>query len=61
MIRSQNTTKSWNSGQSGQAMTEYIILVVALFIGLIPILGALQVTLEQHYAFIATWISLPIP
>jgi Flp pilus assembly pilin Flp len=47
--------------QSGQAMTEYIILVVALFIGLIPILGVLQVTLEQHYAFVATWISLPIP
>jgi high-affinity nickel permease len=42
-------------------MTEYIILVVALFIGLIPILGVLQVTLEQHYAFVATWISLPIP
>jgi len=49
------------SPQSGQAMTEYIILVVALFIGLIPILGILQVTLEQHYAFVATWISLPIP
>jgi Tfp pilus assembly protein PilW len=47
--------------QSGQAMAEYIILVVALFIGLIPILGILQVTLEQHYAFVATWISLPIP
>jgi len=42
-------------------MTEYIILVVALFIGLIPILGVLQTTLEQHYAFVATWISLPIP
>jgi hypothetical protein len=49
------------SRQSGQAMTEYIILVVALFIGLIPILGILQLTLEQHYAFVATWISLPIP
>jgi Flp pilus assembly pilin Flp len=47
--------------QTGQAMTEYIVLVVALFIGLIPILGALQMTLEQHYAFIATWISLPLP
>jgi high-affinity nickel permease len=42
-------------------MTEYIILVVALFIGLIPILGILQETFEQHYAFVATWISLPIP
>lgn len=49
------------SPQSGQAMSEYIILVVALFIGLIPILGVLQTTLEQHYAFVATWISLPIP
>jgi len=42
-------------------MTEYIVLVVALFIGLIPILGALQVTFEQYYAFIATWMTLPIP
>ena len=42
-------------------MTEYIVLVCALFIGLIPIIGALQVTLQNHYSFIATWISLPIP
>ena len=42
-------------------MTEYIVLVVALFIGLIPILGTLQETFEAHYAFIATWITLPIP
>ena len=42
-------------------MAEYIILVVALFIGLIPILGALEVTLRNHYSFVATWISLPIP
>lgn len=61
MIRRWNSKRSTKASQSGQAMTEYIILVVALFIGLIPILGALQVTLEQHYAFVATWISLPIP
>ncbi len=42
-------------------MTEYIVLVVALFIGLIPIMGALQEAFERYYAFVATWISLPIP
>ena len=47
--------------QSGQGMTEYIVLVVALFIGLIPVMGALQEAFERYYAFVATWISLPIP
>ena len=47
--------------QSGQAMTEYIVLVVAVFIGLIPVMNALQEAFERYYAFIATWISLPIP
>jgi len=42
-------------------MTEYIVLVVALFIGLIPILGALQLAFERYYGFLSTWISLPIP
>ncbi len=42
-------------------MTEYIILVVALFIGMIPIIGALQDAFERYYAFLATWISLPFP
>lgn len=45
----------------GQAMTEYIILVVALFIGLIPVMGALQEAFNRYYNFVATWISLPIP
>ena len=48
-------------GQVGQAMTEYIVLVVAVFIGLIPVMGALQEAFERYYAFAATWISLPIP
>jgi high-affinity nickel permease len=61
MLCSTLRSRSSRSLQSGQAMTEYIILVVALFIGLIPILGILQETFEQHYAFVATWISLPIP
>jgi len=61
MFRSALSARRSRSVQSGQAMTEYIVLVVALFIGLIPILGILQVTLEQHYSFVATWISLPIP
>jgi hypothetical protein len=42
-------------------MTEYVVLVVALFIGLIPVLGALQVAFERYYGFFSTWISLPIP
>ncbi len=46
---------------SGQAMTEYIILVVALFIGLIPVMAALQEAFGRYYNFVATWISLPIP
>ncbi len=46
---------------AGQAMTEYIVLVVALFIGLVPVMGALQEAFERYYAFVATWITLPIP
>jgi len=42
-------------------MTEYVVLVVALFIGLIPVLGALQQAFERYYGFFSTWISLPIP
>ena len=61
MICNQDHRRPRASGEAGQAMTEYIVLVVALFIGLIPILGTLQETFEAHYAFIATWISLPIP
>jgi len=49
------------AGQRGQAMTEYIVLVVAVFIGLIPVMGALQEAFERYYAFAATWISLPVP
>lgn len=45
----------------GQAMTEYIVLVVAVFIGLIPVMSALQEAFERYYAFVATMISLPIP
>ncbi len=50
-----------STSQIGQAMTEYIVLVVAVFIGLIPVMGALQEAFERYYAFLATWISLPIP
>jgi len=53
--------KRFNADERGQAMTEYIILVVALFIGLIPIIGALQEAFERYYGFLATWISMPIP
>jgi hypothetical protein len=42
-------------------MTEYIVLVVALFIGLIPAMGALQQAFERYYGFLASWISMPIP
>ncbi len=59
MIRTVARTESRN--QLGQGMTEYIVLVVALFIGLIPIMGALQEAFERYYSFVATWISLPIP
>jgi len=61
MLLSRPMTCSVVQPQRGQGMTEYIVLVTALFIGLIPIMGALQVTLQNHYSFIATWISLPIP
>ena len=47
--------------QSGQGMTEYIVLAVALFIGLIPVMGALQQAFERYYGFLSTWISMPIP
>lgn len=60
MIRTAPRASTVRS-QSGQGMTEYIVLVVALFIGLIPIMGALQEAFERYYAFVATWISLPIP
>ncbi len=49
------------SDQVGQAMTEYIVLVVAVFIGLIPVMGALQEAFERYYAFLAPWTSPPIP
>ena len=61
MYRSNSGSTSAMSSQAGQAMAEYIILVFALFLGLIPIIGALQVTFEEYYAFIATWMTLPIP
>ena len=57
----QRTTPRQSSSQSGQAMTEYIVLVVALFIGLIPVMAALQEAFGRYYNFVATWISLPIP
>ncbi len=60
LVRSQARTAALRS-QIGQAMTEYIVLVVAVFIGLIPVMNALQEAFERYYAFIATWISLPIP
>ncbi len=53
--------KSISTSQAGQGMTEYIVLVVALFIGLIPVMGALQQAFERYYGFFSTWISLPIP
>ena len=61
MLAVSRTIKRFNSDQRGQGMTEYIVLVVALFIGLIPIMGALQLAFERYYGFLSTWISLPIP
>ena len=46
---------------TGQGMTEYIVLVVAVFMGMIPVVQALQEAFERYYAFVATWITLPIP
>ena len=60
-MRPIRQTQFARMAQRGQAMTEYIILVVALFIGLIPIVGALQEALENYYAFLAAWITLPFP
>lgn len=60
----RNLTRSFRQlplDQRGQGMTEYVVLVVALFIGLIPVLGALQAAFERYYGFFSTWISLPIP
>ena len=53
--------RRFDADQSGQAMTEYIVLVVALFIGLIPVMGALQQAFERYYGFLSSWISMPIP
>lgn len=50
-----------SDARSGQGMAEYIILVVALFIGLIPVMGALQEAFERYYSFVATCITLPVP
>ncbi|HCP44463.1 MAG TPA: hypothetical protein DIU15_00275 [Deltaproteobacteria bacterium] len=61
MISSLPKKSSQQRWQQGQAISEYIILVVALFIGLIPVMGALQQAFERYYGFVATWISLPIP
>jgi hypothetical protein len=55
------TTARKSTRQSGQGMTEYIVLVVTLFIGLIPVMAALQEAFNRYYNFVATWISLPIP
>jgi Flp pilus assembly pilin Flp len=57
----KRTLQRISDDQSGQGMTEYVVLVVALFIGLIPVLGALQAAFERYYGFFSTWISLPIP
>ncbi len=61
MRNQMRSLQGLSQDQCGQGMTEYVVLVVALFIGLIPVLGALQVAFERYYGFFSTWISLPIP
>lgn len=60
MRRIQTPTRRLQA-QAGQAMTEYIVLVVALFLGLIPVMGALKEAFYRYYSFLATWICLPFP
>ncbi len=60
-MKALQTRRFRTDARTGQGMAEYIILVVALFIGLIPIMGALQEAFERYYNFVATWTSLPIP
>jgi hypothetical protein len=60
-MRSNRLALPATDARSGQGMTEYIVLVVALFIGLIPIMGALQEAFQRYYGFISSWMTLPIP
>jgi hypothetical protein len=48
-------------GEFGQAMTEYVIMLCAIVIPLIPICNALLQTLQTWYTFVTTWVILPIP
>ena len=48
-------------GEFGQAMTEYVIMLCAIVIPLIPICNALLQTLRTWYTFVTTWVILPIP
>ena len=61
MKRSSVPSLCSRRAQRGQAMTEYIVLVVALFLGLIPVIGALKEAFYRYYDFVAMWISLPVP
>jgi len=63
------TANQWQSGKDlarnraelGQGMTEYVIMLCALVIPLIPACNALLQALQNWYTFVATWVTLPIP
>ncbi len=46
--------------ESGQAMTEYILVVGIAIVGLILVLQALTLSVLEYYEMQAIWISLPI-
>jgi Flp pilus assembly pilin Flp len=46
--------------ESGQAMTEYILVVGIAVVGLILVLQALTLSVLEYYEMQAIWISLPI-
>lgn len=48
------------SEESGQAMTEYILVVGIAVVGLILVLQALTLSVLEYYEMQAIWISLPI-
>ena len=48
-------------GEDGQAMTEYVIMLCAMVLPLIPVMNALLISMQRWYTFVATWVLLPIP
>ncbi len=59
--RSDQLGLASNKAELGQGMTEYVIMLCAIVIPLIPACNALLRALQNWYTFVATWVTLPIP